>query len=277
MSHLRTSHQSSASQLSNQKPWLSTNLQVRRQECFHSPEKEKPIVRRAAWAWSQAWWPTRRPVSPVRLDTGCNHTSDSCKDSQTGQSPRRSSSRDTSVAGGTGCTGHSHSCTLNRTARAWRPTAAAACSLNWREPKRLKLHRCAADTHKAGRGCDHSLVCGQTESQSFSTQSHSTLTLLQGPLLQPLVRELNKPAAPAHKSFRQSLIEDSWCLLMSRWGLSLHKTSPALDCTLGKQQLGLVGTKKNDTWTRLLLQSARCLWFFCTTVAWNLCTSAVSV
>lgn len=239
ISNLLTLHQSSASRLSRQKPSPSTNLQVHHQERLHSPG---------------------------RLDTGCSHTADRCKCSQSGQSPKRSSSQDTSAAGGTGCS-RSHFCILSWTAQAWRLTAAAACSLNWREPKGLKLHGWAADTQKGG-GCDHSLVCRQTESQSFSAQSHSALTLLQGPLLQPLIWELNKPTAPAPRFFHQSLMEDSWLLLMSRWDSASTLTSFGPDCTLWKQQFGFSGNKKDiGPWThvnqmfrtRLLTTSHICL------------------
>lgn len=138
----------------------------------------------------------RQPSLPVRLDTGCSRRADSHRDSQSGQSPRRSSNQGTSAAAaGTGCTAHSHSGSLSWIARACCLTAAAACSLNWRGRQHLKLHRCAAHTNQDS-GCDNSLVGCQTESQSFAPQAHGALTLVQGPLLQPLIWELNKPTAP---------------------------------------------------------------------------------
>ena len=44
---------------------------------------------------------------------------------------------------------------------------------------------------------EDSLVSSQAQSERFAAQSHGALTLLQRPLLQPLIWELDEATAPA--------------------------------------------------------------------------------
>lgn len=157
---------------------------------------------------------------PVRLGTGCNRTSDR-KHSRSGRSPRRGSSQGTSA--GTGCTGRSRSCSLSWTAQPWSLTAVGVCSLNLRGREGLKPHL-VLQTHQMFGLCLHSLVGRQTEPQSFATQPHSTLTLLQCPLLQSLVWELNKATAPNPQDF-QSITDGGPWLTAAFWYKVANHTS----------------------------------------------------